>query len=213
MAKLDMVYDGEFFLKVRPTDNTQEIENSIKEFKVLKHEYETLRESIGRKEFVTRSDVDELNDLYKNLMIVKANTSIPSMNTNGMDHFWELGIRPNSFVLTTIPNNANDEFILNEYKNLDMISKEYRSVPDIVENSEFIGRRKHFEGQDHSIYMLYRYEEGTFGYLVDDQRNAVIGFAIAYDPFEGFKPNGDNIPELDSPGLLYRFINKLKNRG
>lgn len=209
MDKYDTVYSGEFFIKVRPTDNRKEVEASKKELLKLKRKILAERERVNSLEVIREADLVKLRELVEECKCVEINASTPGIITTGMKHFWELSLKPDKYVLTTLPNQPNDEFIMNEYKNLDKLFAEYKSVPDIINSSEFVGKRMYFSNQDISLYMLYRYEEGFMAYVLDENGN-VFGLSLAFGDTYHINPGGESMPELDDPCLVYKTINNLK---
>ena len=213
MGKLDFVYKGQTFLKVKPTDNTKAVNEAEKDLELIAEQYAFLFSDIATQQItsdvpVAKEKLDKLEDLKKRIINLKVAAELEKVDTNGMDHFWRMDFNKSFYYLTSIPNSKKEAVIMNMFPTLDAVSKEYKSLEDITKE-KFIGK-KYVSYNGVTAYVLYEYDEGFLGIVINDD-NVPLGPAI------GFKTDGvvlkyidENIPELDNMDYIYDYVYHLK---
>ena len=175
---------------------------------------ENLEKRLIEHEMISQKYADEFDALKDQLLSYIKGCNQPRYDMTGMDHFWSMDYTKEKYILTTIPNAKGDIIIQNHFPNLEEISKEYRSFEDIFTNAEFIGKVLHNEDENAPrAYVLYDFEEGFLGYTINDE-NRPIGPALGLKgvPLPSIVTD-ESIPELNTPRLLYRYVEAFKRRG
>lgn len=201
----EIFYAGQILLKRRPDDRTQLIEVSKKQSIALAKQYAELI----KKENLTSKEKNKLTGLIERIRGLSEIINLPSSDDLGLDHFWVFKQYTDEevFSIITLPNYEGDCILMNRYKSLDRIGKEFRTLDNVVKNEQLIGRLLSSTSNP-TVYIMYELESYYVGLTI--MNNAVCGPAIVYKTKKEIKFSDKTIPELNNPKILYKAIDRLK---
>lgn len=208
MAIDNGVYQGETFLKVKPTDRSRLIEISKKASEKLTKEYNKLE----KKEVLTPKETIRFLQLIGKIKEVDMAANLPKEDYIGTDHFWTLTFDEGGYILITVPNFKNDVIIMNKFKTLDQVFAEYRSLNDIILNSTFVGKKLNAD-YGANAYILYDFNDMLLGIGLDEEGIPIGPLLARKNGIKNISYIDESIPELNDPQIIYSYVRALKNRG
>lgn len=202
-------YEKEIFLKVKPADISEEVEKAKRDLPRVTEAADKARKLMNESSAISIDNLMTFIDVLTIEKNCKALAERSPISFTGMDRFWYLTFEKRLIVLNSIKRHAKDNIMMNGFTSLDEMLKEYRSLPDIIKNEPFIGRRLVFC----PYYVLY-----DAGYAAitctTDKKGDIEGLGIAIKTNPDVLPIvGEQVKSLNKPDKVYKLLYKYIDEG
>lgn len=215
--------EGEMYVKVNPTDNTQEIEQAKEKLPKLLEELNELIAKIEDLKVASEEDMIKYITKYHQFVNMVNVSKMGKHDYIGMNSFWFLNIVDNKFILTSLREYKGEPYFIKGFKTPEEMDKEFRPLIDIMQKEEFIGKKlgtiSFLPGYpDCSAYVLYELENLAITGYVDEKMNIKrvlpgIKLRLSETDTEPLKIHGyvgESVPELNNHGKILRLLYKQR---
>lgn len=211
MEKPTVFFKNQIFVKTKmdkPFSETSEAYSNLNTLSaVVALEAKELRRKLQSREKITE---DEINAYREDAALLKKYEDTITSSLE-MNRFWILDFNPSMLLLKSVPFDKYDMRFMKGFKSPEELQKNYRSLSDIFENDQFIGRRVS-SSAPMPAYILYDLGETTIlAFLNETGEIDFVCPAPKNGPGSPYLTGAPNL-DLKNKERIYRFIYKMNKK-